>query len=86
MADKKFFLILFLVYFNSQTVQSASLVERSYEYVVNFSRNVAPSILSILDCFGENGEGWVCAREKAGKLLDNWDKEVEKQRMIWAGR
>ncbi|XP_045782434.1 uncharacterized protein LOC123879013 [Maniola jurtina] len=85
MADKKVF-ILFLICFNSfHIVNSASLFERSYEYVMNFGRNVGPSLMSILDCFGENGgDSWVCAREKAGKLLDSWDKEVDKQRMIWA--
>ncbi|XP_052743096.1 uncharacterized protein LOC112053499 isoform X2 [Bicyclus anynana] len=83
MADKKVFIFLIL-YFNFANAQSDSLLERSYEYVVNFSRNVAPSILSILDCFGENGDAWTCAREKAGKLFDSWDKEVQQQRMMWA--
>ncbi|XP_013176015.1 PREDICTED: uncharacterized protein LOC106124101 [Papilio xuthus] len=70
-------LLLFLT-----TVHSASLFERSYEYVLNLGKNIAPSVMSIFDCFGED-EAWNCAKEKAGKILDNWDDEVDKQRRQW---
>ncbi|XP_072937561.1 uncharacterized protein [Epargyreus clarus] len=72
--------ILFLLFFT--TVHSASLFERSYEYVLNFGKNLAPSFMSILDCFAEK-EAWLCAKEKAGRILDNWEQEVDKQRRSW---
>ncbi|XP_050358743.1 uncharacterized protein LOC126779037 [Nymphalis io] len=36
-----------------------------------------------MDCFGER-DAWSCTREMAGKLLDSWDKDVDKQRRLWA--
>ncbi|XP_068622138.1 uncharacterized protein [Battus philenor] len=64
------------------TVHSASLIERSYEYVMNLGKNVAPSVMSIFDCFGED-DAWNCMKEKTGQILDNWDAEVDKQRRKW---
>lgn len=65
-------------------VRSDSLIERSYEYFKGLSKNVAPSLMSILNCFGED-DAWVCAKEKAGRILDSWDEEVNKQRRSWQG-
>ncbi|XP_038217790.1 uncharacterized protein LOC119836502 isoform X2 [Zerene cesonia] len=78
MAHQKVF--IFLLIFG--TVHSASIIETSYEYVMNLGKNLAPSFMSILDCFGEQ-DAWVCAKEKAGIIFDGWDKEVDKQRRMW---
>ncbi|CAF4832685.1 unnamed protein product [Pieris macdunnoughi] len=78
MAHQKVF--IFLLIFG--TVQSASILESSYDYVMNLGKNFAPSFMSILDCFGGD-DAWGCAKEKAGKMLDGWDKEVDKQRRMW---
>ncbi|CAK1548790.1 unnamed protein product [Leptosia nina] len=64
------------------SVQSASIIESSYEYVMNLGKNFAPGFMSILDCFSGE-DAWGCAKEKAGKMLDGWDKEVDKQRKLW---
>ncbi|CAG9573588.1 unnamed protein product [Danaus chrysippus] len=80
MASKKIFLIIFMLYISN--VRSDSLIERSYEYFKGLSKNVAPSLMSILNCFGED-DAWLCAREKAGKILDSWDEEVNRQRRSW---
>ncbi|XP_061381307.1 uncharacterized protein LOC116776259 [Danaus plexippus] len=80
MASKKIFLIIFMLYISN--VRSDSLIERSYEYFKGLSKNVAPSLMSILNCFGED-DAWVCAKEKAGRILDSWDEEVNKQRRSW---
>lgn len=82
MASK--FLYLFLVLFASR-VESASLLEKSYDYVVNFGKSIAPNFLSFIDCLGED-EFWNCAREKAGKMFDSWEKENEQQRRLWQGK
>ncbi|XP_047513476.1 uncharacterized protein LOC125055193 [Pieris napi] len=78
MAHQKVF--IFLLIFG--TAQSASILESSYDYVMNLGKNFAPSFMSILDCFGGD-DAWGCAKEKAGKMLDGWDKEVDKQRRMW---
>ncbi|XP_048002207.1 uncharacterized protein LOC125238807 [Leguminivora glycinivorella] len=80
MAAKSFILILFVVFCSG--VQSASLLERSYDFVMGLGKNLAPSFLSILDCLGED-DAWNCAKMKAGKMLDSWDEEVDKQRKSW---
>ncbi|XP_013135953.1 PREDICTED: uncharacterized protein LOC106101319 [Papilio polytes] len=72
--------VVLLLFFS--TVQSAGLFDRSYEYVMNLGKNIAPSVMSIFDCFGED-DPWNCAKDKAGKMLDNWDDEVDKQRRQW---
>ncbi|KAJ8704431.1 hypothetical protein PYW07_011619 [Mythimna separata] len=76
----KFFLV-FLLLFCSQ-VQSASLLEKGYDYFVNLGKNLGPNLMSMLECVGQN-EAWECAREKAGKMLDLWEDEVEKERRSW---
>lgn len=84
MLSKKFVIpILFLLF--SSKVDSASILETSYEYVMNLGKSIAPSFMSILDCMGEP-EAWACAREKAGKVLDGWNEEVEKERRSWQGK
>lgn len=80
MAHQKVF--IFLLIFG--TVHSASILESSYEYVMNIGKNLAPSFMSLLDCFGGD-DAWSCAKEKAGKMLDGWDKDVDKQRQMWRG-
>ncbi|CAG4964114.1 unnamed protein product [Colias eurytheme] len=77
MAHEKVF--IFLLIFG--TVHSG-IIDTSYEYVMNLGKNLAPSFMSILDCFGEK-DAWVCAKEKAGIIFDGWDKEVDKQRRMW---
>ncbi|CAK1593576.1 unnamed protein product [Parnassius mnemosyne] len=72
--------LIFLLFFS--TVHSATLFESSYEYVLNLGKNVAPSVMSIFDCFSED-DAWNCAKEKAGKILDSWGEEVDKQRRKW---
>uniref|UniRef100_A0A2H1VE75 SFRICE_028908 n=1 Tax=Spodoptera frugiperda TaxID=7108 RepID=A0A2H1VE75_SPOFR len=62
--------------------ESASILEQGYEYFVNLGKNLAPNLLSILECVGQN-EAWQCAREKAGKMLDGFEDEVEKERRSW---
>lgn len=79
----KIYLLCLVLFISS--VKSDSLIERSYEYVMKFGKNLAPSVMSILDCFGEE-DAWACAKEKAGKILTSWDQEVQKQRNIWAGK
>ncbi|XP_063391567.1 uncharacterized protein LOC134677059 [Cydia fagiglandana] len=79
MAAKSLFLILLVVF---SRVESASLLERSYEFVMGLGKNLAPSFMSILDCLGED-DAWNCAKVKAGKILDSWDEEVDKQRKSW---
>ncbi|XP_060808697.1 uncharacterized protein LOC106135377 [Amyelois transitella] len=76
-------LIIFIhsSFINTQ-VKSASILERSYEYVMNLGKNLAPSFLSMMDCMGEE-DVWGCVREKSGKILDGWDKEVQTQRRLW---
>ncbi|XP_047541321.1 uncharacterized protein LOC125074138 [Vanessa atalanta] len=73
--------IFFVLFFTN--VKSDSLFEKSYEYVMNLGKNLAPSFNSFMDCFGER-DAWSCTREMAGKLLDSWDKDVDKQRRQWA--
>ncbi|CAH0761474.1 unnamed protein product [Diatraea saccharalis] len=81
MASKKsVLLVLFLVFCNN--VESATIFERSYDYFINLGKSWAPSLMSILDCMGEN-DPLACAKEKAGKILDSWDEEVQKQRRSW---
>ncbi|CAH2056628.1 unnamed protein product, partial [Iphiclides podalirius] len=62
--------------------KSASLIERSYDYVMSLGKNIAPSVMSIFDCFGED-DAWTCAKTRAGQILDTWDEEVDKQRRQW---
>lgn len=83
MAGKKFIFPLLFLILTSQ-VESASILETSYEYVVNFGKSIAPSLMSIWDCIGEE-EAWSCAKEKAGKILDGWGEKVENQRRSWQG-
>ncbi|VVC89418.1 unnamed protein product [Leptidea sinapis] len=78
MTSQKVFIFLLIC----TTVHSASIIDTSYEYVMNIGKNLAPSFMSFLDCFGEQ-DAWLCAKEKAGKMLDSWDKEVDKQRSLW---
>ncbi|XP_073964767.1 uncharacterized protein [Choristoneura fumiferana] len=80
MASKTLILILFIVY--CSRVESSSLLERSYEYVMSISKSVGPGLMSFLDCLGED-DPWACAKLKAGKVLDSWDEDVEKQRRSW---
>lgn len=82
MASK--YLLVFLLLFCYE-VQSASILEQGYEYFVNLGKNLAPNLLSILECVGQN-EAWQCAREKAGKMLDGFEDEVEKERRSWEGK
>ncbi|XP_049882465.1 uncharacterized protein LOC126378315 [Pectinophora gossypiella] len=82
MAAKKNSLILVVFIVFLSRVESASLLERSYEYVMSMGKNIAPSLMTMLDCFGEN-DVWSCAKEKAGKILEKWDDEVDKQRRMW---
>lgn len=77
------FFYLFLVLFVSR-VESASFLEKSYDYFVSLGKSIAPNFLSMVDCLGED-EFWSCAKEKAGKMLDSWDKENEQQRKLWRG-
>lgn len=79
----KFFLV-FLLLFCSQ-VQSASLLEKGYDYFVNLGKSLGPNLMAMLECVGQN-EAWECAREKAGKMLDGWEDEVEKERRSWEGK
>lgn len=81
----KKFVIPFLFLIISSKVESASIFETSYEYVINLGKSIAPSFMSILDCMGEP-EAWACAKEKAGKMLDGWDEEVDKERRSWQGK
>ncbi|XP_053621658.1 uncharacterized protein LOC128681637 [Plodia interpunctella] len=75
------FTLLFFLFLSSQA-KSASIIDRSYEYVMNMGKNLAPSLLSIMECL--SGEDvWGCVREKSGKILDGWDEEVQKQRKLW---
>ncbi|CAG9133659.1 unnamed protein product [Plutella xylostella] len=80
MASKKIFFVIFLVYLSK--VESASLFERSYEYVMNIGKNLAPSFMTMLDCMGEE-DAWGCAKTKAGILLDAWGQDLNKQRRSW---
>ncbi|XP_075988439.1 uncharacterized protein LOC142984589 isoform X3 [Anticarsia gemmatalis] len=73
-------LIFLLVFCTS--VQSATILEKGYDYLMNLGKNFAPNFLSILDCVGDE-EPWGCAREKAGKMLDGWGEDVEKERRLW---
>ncbi|KAJ0170367.1 hypothetical protein K1T71_014295 [Dendrolimus kikuchii] len=63
-------------------VDSASLFERSYEYVMNWGKSLTPTFMSLLDCFGED-DAWSCAKERASKILDVWDDDVQQQRRMW---
>lgn len=83
MASKKIFFVIFLVYLSK--VESASLFERSYEYVMNIGKNLAPSFMTMLDCMGEE-DAWGCAKTKAGILLDAWGQDLNKQRRSWQGK
>lgn len=78
------FCLVFLLLFCSQ-VQSASIFETGLDYLVNMGKKLGPNLMAILDCVGQN-EAWECAREKAGKVLDSWDDEVEKERRRWEGK
>lgn len=80
---KSTFLILMLVFCSK--VESASLLERSYEYFMNLGKSWAPSFMSFVDCFSEE-DPLSCAKEKAGKMLDGWDEDVQKQRRSWQGQ
>lgn len=84
MAGKKFLIPFLFLIINSQ-VESATLIETSYEYVMNFGKSIAPSLLSMWDCIGEE-EAWSCAKEKAGKILDGWGAKVESERKSWQGK
>ncbi|CAH2083914.1 unnamed protein product [Euphydryas editha] len=77
----KIHLLIFVLFISS--VKSDSLFERSYEYVMNIGKNLGPTFNNLLDCFGER-DAWSCTREMAGRLLDNWEKDVETQRRLWA--
>ncbi|KAL0858996.1 hypothetical protein ABMA27_010853 [Loxostege sticticalis] len=81
MATKKFACLILILYF-SNGVQSASLLERSYEYFVNLGKSWAPSLMSFMDCMGED-DPFSCAKEKAGKMLDVWDEKNQEQRRSW---
>lgn len=84
MATKKFACLILILYF-SNGVQSASLLERSYEYFVNLGKSWAPSLMSFMDCMGED-DPFSCAKEKAGKMLDVWDEKNQEQRRSWQGK
>lgn len=77
------YLLFFVLFING--VRSDSLFERSYEYVMNLGKNLGPTFNGFLDCFGER-DAWSCTREMAGRLLDSWDRDVDKQRRLWAGK
>ncbi|CAH0697924.1 unnamed protein product [Spodoptera exigua] len=79
MAPRYVFVFLLLFCYEAQ---SASILEQGYEYFVSLGKNLAPNLLSILECVGQN-EAWECAREKAGKMLDGFEDEVEKERRSW---
>lgn len=82
MASK--FILVFVLFLSSRG-ESASLIEQSYEYVLNVGKSLAPSFMTFLDCLGED-DVWSCAKLKAGKLLDSWGEDVEKQRRMWQGK
>lgn len=83
MASKALILILFMVY--CSRVESSGLIERSYEYFMSIGKSLGPNLMSFLDCLGED-DPWACAKLKAGKVLDSWDEDVEKQRRSWQGK
>ncbi|XP_049701327.2 uncharacterized protein LOC110376191 [Helicoverpa armigera] len=80
MASKLIYLSILLLF--STQVQSVTLLEKGYDYFVNLGKSLAPNLLSMLECVGQN-EAWECAREKAGKMLDGFEEEVEKERRSW---
>lgn len=82
MASK--FLLVFLLVFCSG-VNSATLLEKGYDYFVSLGKSFAPNLLSIFECMS-NEDSWGCAREKAGKMLDGWEEDVEKERRSWEGK
>lgn len=84
MASRRLIFVVLLAVLATK-VESASLLERSYEYVLSIGKNLAPSFMSILDCMGED-DVWACAKLKAGKILDSWDQDLDKQRRSWQGK
>lgn len=81
--ESKFCFVFLLVFCTG--VQSATVFEKSYEYLMNLGKNFAPTFMSMIDCVGVD-EPWGCAREKAGKMLDIWGEDVEKDRRMWEGK
>ncbi|GBP71186.1 hypothetical protein EVAR_89533_1 [Eumeta japonica] len=54
----------------------------SYDYIWSLGKSLAPNFMNMFDCIDED-DAWACAREKAGKMLDSWRGEVQKQRRAW---
>ncbi|XP_041987109.1 uncharacterized protein LOC121738902 [Aricia agestis] len=74
--------LLLLLVLCAGGVRSATVWETSYEYVMNVGKTIAPSLLSIVQCLGEE-QPWACARDRAGGLLDSWTAAVDSQRRAW---
>ncbi|KAG6444315.1 hypothetical protein O3G_MSEX003372 [Manduca sexta] len=74
--------LLLLFYALAQNVQCASFFDNPYEYVMGFGKNIAPSIMSIWDCVGQQ-DAWGCAKERIGSILDGWDRAINVQRSLW---
>lgn len=79
------YLVFSFLLINLGKVESASLLERSYDYVMNLGKSLAPNLLAILDCLNED-DPWLCSKEKATKMLDAWEKENDEQRRSWQGQ
>ncbi|KAM3955613.1 uncharacterized protein ACR2FA_010481, partial [Aphomia sociella] len=63
-------------------VNSSSLFETSYEYVMGLGKSLAPSFMNIIECMTKE-DVWGCARDSLGKVLDGVDEEVQKERRQW---
>ncbi|XP_037873326.1 uncharacterized protein LOC101741103 [Bombyx mori] len=78
----KFITFFILIFCLNERVSSAGLVERSYEYMMSVGKSIAPSLMTFMDCVGED-EFWGCARERLNTLLDGWNAQVQEQRRKW---
>ncbi|CAH0599905.1 unnamed protein product [Chrysodeixis includens] len=76
----KFSFVFLLIFCSS--VHGASMLEKGYDYFLNFGKSLAPNLLSIFECVSQD-DAWGCAREKAGKMLDSWGDEVAQEQRSW---